>query len=270
MYAQVCSFNSGQINFNKRENIVNASYLKFLKFIQTIRYRKSLRLSLDLVGKSSFLSAQSAQKVTIEELWTSVIVGEDAPHYRLRWKDLEMTKFPSDIYIYQQLIWMASPDVIVEVGTQRGTSAQFFDDLIKAAKNSKSLVVTIDINPVPEPQKSVLDSLGVIMITGDIGRKSTQQKVVPYIKDKNFLVVDDGSHRYEDVMASLQFFQEYQSPESYMVVEDGITDVMLSRKNKNALDAVDDFLSVNADYVRVLDYDPWLLSTTFGGIIRRR
>lgn len=250
--------------------MLKAYYVKLLEAIQKIQYRKSRRLSLNLVGESSVSSAQSAQKVTIEELWASVVVGEDAPHYRLRWKDLEMTKFPTDIYIYQQLIWRASPDVIVEVGTQRGTSAQLFDDLMNSAKDRKSLVVTIDINPVPEPQKSVLDSLGVIMITGDIGRKSTQQKVVPYIKDKNFLVVDDGSHRYEDVMASLQFFQEYQSPESYVVVEDGITDVMLSRKNKNALDAVDDFLSENVDYVRVLDYDPWLLSTTFGGIIRRK
>ena len=160
--------------------------------------------------------------------------------------------------------------MIVEVGTQRGTSAQLFDDLIKAAKKTNSLVVTIDINPVPEPHKSTLDSLGVVVITGDIAKKSTQQKIVPYIKDKNFLVVDDGSHTYGDVTASLQFFQEYQSPESYMVVEDGVTDVMLSRTSKNALNAVDDFLSVNADYVRVLDYDPWLLSTTFGGIIRRR
>ena len=41
---------------------VKASYLKFLKFIQKIQYRKSLKLSLDLVGKSSVLSAQSAQR----------------------------------------------------------------------------------------------------------------------------------------------------------------------------------------------------------------
>jgi cephalosporin hydroxylase len=130
-------------------------------------------------------------------------------------------------------------------------------------------VITIDIYPVPEIQKSVLDSLGVIMITGDIKKLSTQQKVVPYIKDKNFLLVDDGSHRYEDVMASLQFFQKYQAPGNYMIVEDGITDVMLSRKNRNALEAVDNFLTENTDYVRVLDFDHWLMSTTFGGIIRR-
>jgi len=116
-------------------------------------------------------------------------------------------------------------------------------------------VVTIDINPVPEPQKSTLDSLGVVMITGDINLKSTQQKIVPYIKGKNFLVVDDGSHRYKDVMAALKFFQEHQAPGNHMVVEDGITDVMLTKKSKNALECIDDFLNENSDYVRVLDYD---------------
>lgn len=248
---------------------MKALYLKLRKFIQKIQYRKSDKVSHDLLSNSSILSAKSAQKVIVGDLWASVVIGEDAPHYRLKWKDLEMTKFPNDIYIYQQLIWLTKPDVIVEVGTQRGTSAQFFDELIKATKKTNSVVVTIDINPVPEPQKSVLESLGVVMITGDIGQVTTQQQVVPYIKGKNFLLVDDGSHRYKDVMVSLKFFQEHQAPGGYMIVEDGITDVMLSRENKNALDAVDDFLSVNTEYVRVLDYDPWLLSTTFGGIIKR-
>ena len=81
--------------------------------------------------------------------------------------------------------------------------------------------------------------------------------------------MDDGSHKYKDVMATLKFFQEYQVPGNYMVVEDGITDVMLSIKRKNALDCVDDFLNENSDYARVYDYDSWLVSTTFGGIIKK-
>mgnify|MGYP006073936167 CR=1 FL=1 len=239
------------------------------KFIEKIYYRKSIKLSQVLVSNSSISSAKLAQKVTVEDLWASVVIGENAPHYRLMWKDMEMSKFPNDIYIYQQLIWLTKPDIIVEVGTQRGTSAQFFDELIKSCKKTNGLVVTIDIDPVPEPQKSVLSNLGVIMITGDIAQENTKQQILPYIKDKNFLLVDDGSHIYEDVMASLEFFREHQAPGGYMIVEDGITDVMLSRENKNALHAVDDFLSINNDYVRVSDYDPWLLSTTFGGIIKR-
>tara|TARA_B110000090_G_C13348924_1_gene434069 strand:+ start:136 stop:885 length:750 start_codon:yes stop_codon:yes gene_type:complete len=249
---------------------VQAFYSKVINFILKKWHRKSLKRARGLVGNSSVSAALASKKMTVEEVWAGVVVGDDAPHYRLKWKALEMTKFPTDIYIYQELIWRSNVDVVVEVGTQAGTSAQFFSDLLKTAKRTNAVVVTIDINPVPEPHKSALDSLGVVVITGDIAKKSTQQKIVPYIKDKNFLVVDDGSHTYGDVTASLQFFQEYQSPESYMVVEDGVTDVMLSRTSKNALNAVDDFLSVNADYVRVLDYDPWLLSTTFGGIIRRR
>lgn len=242
---------------------------RIIRFIQKIKFRKSQNVSMNLVSKTSVLSAKSAQKITIDQFWTSVVVGKDAPHYSLKWKDLEMTKFPSDIYIYQQLIWRSNHDVIVEVGTQRGNSAQFFHDSINKTKNTNKLVVTIDINPVPEPQKSVLESLGIVIITGDIKQKSTQEKIVPYIKGKNFLVVDDGSHRYKDVMASLQFFQEYQAPGNFMVVEDGITDIMLSKNNRNALECVDDFLSVNSDYIRVSDYDSWLFSTTFGGIIRR-
>ena len=244
-------------------------YLEMLQFSQKIKHRKSFKLSRDLIGKSSLLSAQSAANATLGELWASVVVGKDAPHYRLRWRDLEMTKFPTDLYIYQQLIWEARPDIIVEVGTQRGTSAQFFDELIKAYGNNDVRVVTVDINPVPEPQKSVLDGLGVVMVTGDIREKSTQQRIVSHIEGKKFMVVDDGSHKYEDVMASLQFFEQYQTTGNYMVVEDGITDVMLSRKNRNALQAVDDFLSLNADYKRVSEYDAWMLTTTFGGIIQR-
>jgi cephalosporin hydroxylase len=248
---------------------MNTLYSKIRNFFYQIFNKKPINLSKNLISKSSLESAKLARKALVSDLWTGVVIGDNAPHYHLKWKDIEMTKFPNDIYIYQQIIWQAKPDVIVEVGTQRGTSAQFFNELIKAAGKPNSIVITIDIYPVPEIQKSVLDSLGVIMITGDIKKLSTQQKVVPYIKDKNFLLVDDGSHRYEDVMASLQFFQKYQAPGNYMIVEDGITDVMLSRKNRNALEAVDNFLTENTDYVRVLDFDHWLMSTTFGGIIRR-
>jgi cephalosporin hydroxylase len=242
---------------------------KLFQLIQKIKYRSSNKLSLDLLEKSSAMSAHSAKSLTIKELFINLVIGKDAPHYHLKWKDIEMSKFPTDIYIYQQLVWTSNYDLIVEVGTQRGSSAQFFDNLIKSTNNTNKLVVTIDINPVPEPQKSILDSLGVVMIIGDIKQKSTQQKIVPYIKGKNFLVVDDGSHRYKDVMAALNFFQEYQAPGNYMVVEDGITDIMITKKSMNALDCVDDFLNENSDYVRVLDYDPWVVSTTFGGIIKK-
>jgi cephalosporin hydroxylase len=242
---------------------------KLIEVIHKIKHGSAKKLSLDLLGKSSAMSAHSSKKLTMEDLWVSFVIGKDAPHYSLKWKDIEMSKFPTDIYIYQQLVWTSNYDLIIEVGTQRGSSAIFFDNLIKSNTNANGLVVTIDINPVPEPQKSTLDSLGIVMITGDINLKSTQQKIIPYIKGKNFLVVDDGSHRYKDVMASLKFFQEHQAPGNHMVVEDGITDVMLAKKTKNALDCVDDFLDENSDYLRVLDYDSWLVSTTFGGIIKK-
>jgi cephalosporin hydroxylase len=244
-------------------------YIYIRNLIEKFKYRRAHKITTNLVGQSAVKSAASIRESSIQDFWASVVVGADAPHYHLRWKDLEMTKFPIDIYIYQQLIWEANPEVIVEIGTQRGTSAEFFNELVKSANKPDRFVITVDINPVPEPQKTTLESLGVVVITGNISEKSIQEKISKYLGNKSFLLVDDGSHSYEDVASSLEFFEKFQSAGSYMVIEDGITDVMLSRSTRNALHAVDDFLLKNSNYTRVEEYDRWLFTTTFGGILKR-
>ena len=70
------------------------------------------------------------QRTTLEDYWAYYVMSNNAPHYHLPWDGREMTIFPADIIIYKDLIETARPEVVIEIGTQRGTSALFFASLV--------------------------------------------------------------------------------------------------------------------------------------------
>jgi cephalosporin hydroxylase len=139
----------------------------------------------------------------------------DAGHHRVTYKNVPAKKCPFDYVLYQMLITEIKPDLIIEIGTNKGGSALYIADLLEL--NCHGEIHTIDL---PENKEDImLHSHPRIKIFKEGFAGYNTSSLTP---NKKVMIIDDGSHIYEDILATLEKFSPFVSPGSYFIVEDGI------------------------------------------------
>lgn len=164
-------------------------------------------------------------------------------HYNVTYRGIEMLHNPFDYLLYQMLIFEVQPQLIIEIGTNRGASALYFSDLLDIIGNGE--VHTIDIVDQVHPLVKEKSNIHFFF-------NGYQEYDLSLTKNfKKIMVVDDGSHKYEDVRAVLQKFKNVVSVNSYFVIEDGIiTELELAQKyNGGPLRAIHEFLNENPQFI---------------------
>lgn len=164
-------------------------------------------------------------------------------HNKMSYRELPLRKCPFDYVIYQMIIFETKPDLIIEIGTDKGGSALYLADLLDIL--GKGLLHTIDIK----------DELSDIV--------KNHKRIVPFYKgwqhydirkSRNFdkiLIIDDSTHYYEDTLEILNVFSTLITVGSYFIVEDGIVDSLGLSKDYNGgpVKAIDKFLQQNHDFI---------------------
>ena len=131
---------------------------------------------------------------------------------------IKLWKAPSDLQIYQELIWELKPKTIIETGTAYGGSALYFAHLLDATSRGK--VVSVDVNPVSNnyPRHPRIAYVG--------GYSSADSRVVnavhSYFDFSGYptLVILDSDHAKDHVLAELKAYASFVPPGSWLVVED--------------------------------------------------
>lgn len=164
-------------------------------------------------------------------------------HHKMTYKDVPMIKCPFDYMLYQMIFWEVKPDLVIELGTNRGGAALYYADLLDSIGNGK--VHTIDIDDIVYPEVKAHPRISFFSegYQGyDIALAAGYHKI---------LVIEDASHTYEDVTATLNKFQHLVSMGSYFIVEDGILDKLGWKKKYNGGPnrAIKEFISNNAAFV---------------------
>ena len=156
-------------------------------------------------------------------------------HFNVTYRGVRALKCPFDYVMYQMLVLKMKPDLIVEIGADYGGGALYLADLLDLV--GKGEVHTIDVEDK----------------VGDLVKSHPRIKLFlngwqKYELPKNFknvLIIDDGSHLYEEVLGALKKF----SPNaSYYIVEDGIVDELGKFKNQSPIKAINEFLSGNSGW----------------------
>ena len=144
-------------------------------------------------------------------------------HHKVKYKGIPLIKCPFDYVIMQMIIFEVKPDLIIEIGTNRGGSALYFADLLNTI--GKGEIHTIDVQDIVFAE--VKDHPRIKFFNdGYEGYNLEHSKVF-----ENILVVEDASHMYEDVKETINKFKSLVKKDSYFIVEDGILD-KLGWKNK--------------------------------------
>jgi cephalosporin hydroxylase len=151
--------------------------------------------------------------------------GWDAKYvYGFTWLGRPVIQSPDDLLTLQELVWQVRPDVIVEVGVAHGGSLVFYAGLLKLL--GKRCVIGVDIEIRPHNRAAIeahpLSGL-IALVEGDSVASVTVDAVQALIRPgEKTMVVLDGRHSRDHVLAELRAYGPLVTPGSYVVAMDGV------------------------------------------------
>lgn len=164
-------------------------------------------------------------------------------HHKITYRGVKAIKCPFDYVIYQMILFDLKPDLIIEIGGNKGGGALYLADLMNIIGCGE--IHTIDI--VDNFDELVINHPRIKTFTGgyeeyDIELVKAFQKI---------LVIEDASHTYQDSINCLNKFSEIVSIGSYYIVEDGIIDKlgMVKAYKGGPKKAIKEFLANNEKFI---------------------
>jgi cephalosporin hydroxylase len=147
-----------------------------------------------------------------------------------------MTKTAPDVRRYAAAIGRTKPDLIIETGTWRGASAEWFSQFAP--------VITIDIDPYNSQFAQALDR--VTAIVGSSVSHDVLHTVYALAEGHNVMVSLDSDHSPEHVLREMNAYASLVQVGGYLVVEDGIVRHWLQKPGP--LDAIEAWLPEHPEW----------------------
>jgi len=193
------------------------------------------------------------------------------------WKGVPLWKFPTDMQLYHEAIFDKRPDVIVEIGTAKGGSSLYFQDMLDLIGGGK--VITVDVKDRLQMERDPR----ITYIIGDSRKEETYNKVRDLVSKPQLLIYKpdgehtltdppkvmvtiDGNHNRAAVKWDLHWYSRLVTKDQYLVVEDCYIDTGLFGPGE----AKDWFMKQDKGFVQTdhdsryligMTMDGWLLKT---------
>jgi cephalosporin hydroxylase len=138
-------------------------------------------------------------------------------HYNYTYKGIPTLKNPFDWALYPMLLWEARPQTIIEIGSNRGGSALWLADTMRAF-GLPAEIHSIDLEPVTD-----LVAPGITFHSGD-ARQLDDALSPEFMRQlpRPLLVIEDSDHQKDTSLAVLAFFHQWLQPGEHIIIEDGI------------------------------------------------
>lgn len=194
-------------------------------------------------------------------------------------------KLPEDLRVYEHLIWMSRPTVIIEIGASFGGSALWFRDRLRAATSYGRIegghVIAIDLDTTasrmclaaadPDYEQSIT------LIDGDVLDPRLPDRIAAHVPPgARCMVVEDSGHYYDTTIQALRGFSRFVPVDGFFVVEDGCVDIeemrLLSTWPRGVIPAITDWLNAEegADFAQRRDLELYGISCHPYGFLERR
>lgn len=181
-------------------------------------------LKLDINGESKLLPLYSEEAFEeLSQLWLKVGWNEKYT-YTFSWFGRPIIQLPEDMVRLQEVIYRIKPDVIVETGIAHGGSLVFYASLCKAI--GKGRVIGVDIE-IRSHNRKAIEAHELFPLISLVEGSSTDSQVVSRVKalikpGETAMVILDSNHTKAHVLEELEIYHDIVTPESYLVVTDGI------------------------------------------------
>lgn len=144
-----------------------------------------------------------------------------------RWRGVPVFKPPTDLWIYQELMYSLKPDVIIETGTCAGGSALFLADMMSMMRiEGRVITIDIDCQGLHEEftrrlENNELYMQDLVFLNGS----SVDPECIRMVKEKirpsdKVAVILDSDHSYEHVTKELELYAPLVTKGSALIIED--------------------------------------------------
>jgi cephalosporin hydroxylase len=203
-----------------------------------------------------------------EEVATTIINNFCALLYsigvwqRTHWRGYPVTKLPSDLFIYQELIHAVRPDYIVEAGTAYGGAALFFADMLELEGHGG--VITVDLNFCPGRP----DHHRIKYINAD--SLDAFAEIESIVRGKKVIVSLDSDHQKDHVLKEMELYAPIAT--EYLVVEDTNINhpIEVEGIQEGPMEAVMEFLETHEEFEIDRAGHKFLVTLSPNGWLRRR
>lgn len=175
-------------------------------------------------------------------------------------------KNPIDSWVYQEILFEARPDVVVEIGSADGGSTLFFAHMLDLIGHGEVISVDIDRSTY------LCEHPRVSEVTGDSGQVADD--VARMCEGKRALVVHDGNHDREPVLRDLRLYAPLVAVGSYLIVEDSVMDLFwdgdgMGAPQEGPLPAIEQFVAENPGFEIDASRERYLLTYNPCGFLKR-
>lgn len=185
------------------------------------------------------------------------------------WLGWHMVKYPTDLIVYQMMIFEKKPDIIIESGSGKGGGSLFFASICELM--GRGSVISIDKRS-HELMKGRPSHNRLEYIIGSSVRQDVIEKLAERVKGRTCMIVLDSDHTSAHVKNELHRLNRFVTDGQYIVAEDtyfGGNPIMKERFHPGPMAAVDWFVAVNRDFTIDNLEDYYLVSMNPRGWLRR-
>lgn len=198
--------------------------------------------------------------------------------YEPTWLGIPIIQTPEDMVMIQELIWKVRPDVIIECGVAHGGALMLYASMLELI--GKGHVIGVDVE-IRKYNRLALQSHPLskryTLIEASSIESSTRDQVRDLIQpDDAVLVALDSNHTAAHVARELELYAPLVTPSSYIIVFDGVMQVLTDAPrgsaewaSDNPWHAVQAFLEKNADFVVDPYYNRLRITHCPGGFLQR-
>lgn len=138
---------------------------------------------------------------------------------RVTWMGLPAWKCILDAWIYQEILHEVRPEIVIEIGNAHGGSTLFLANMLDLLGHGQVIAVDIDHTQFQARHPRIHP------VTGDSATGETVARVEELARGRRGLVIHDGDHSREHVLADLRAYAKFVQPGGYFIVEDTIMDL---------------------------------------------
>lgn len=186
---------------------------------------------------------------------------------KVSWMGLPAWKNVLDAWVYQEIVHEVRPEIIIEIGNAHGGSTLYLANLLDLVGRGEVIAVDIDHSKFQARHPRITT------VTGDSLAPETLARVEALARGRQGLVIHDGDHSREHVLADLRAYAKFVQVGGYFIVEDTIIDLFRAGDGLGSvngpLGAVEQFVREDPRFQIDADREAFVLTFNPRGYLRR-
>jgi cephalosporin hydroxylase len=193
------------------------------------------------------------------------------------WCGTPLLQIPEDMVMLAEVIWRIKPKVVIECGIYKGGGLLLYSSLLELMGGGDVIGIDIKSDLATQVQDHPLGRR-IRLIQGDSGNPEIVDRIDPILRgSSDIMVILDSDHSADHVRKELKVFSQLVTPGSYLVVLDGVMNILHdvpgadpSWRTDNPETAIAEFLSEHPEFERDMECNRLGSSFGPGGYLRRK